>query len=510
MANDRILLDPAKLVLLFNASKALASTVDLDQLLGVIVSEVQTVLECEGAGVLLYDRERDDFYWRIVQDRERFLSSAQEEIRIPKDRGVCGWVFETGAPALVHDAADDPRIYREVESKSGFTTRNMVCVPLRTREKKLGALYALNKIGGSFTSEDMEVMVALSGNVALALENAAYYESLASSHKELERLNLVKNKLLNHLSHELKTPLSIMEATLKVIQRKLIGAHVDVSNLPFERMTRNLGRLKTIEKQVAHIVEDKEYPERRVILGFLDHLNDFIEIRTEEEPELAQALAALRERIEEHFPSKVEESECVSIEAAIQAAELRVRQMIQGRILDIRFGPPDPGIIKMQPQIMMSVIGGLIRNAVENTPDHGKIEIMGSRSPAGYVITVRDHGVGIPESEQRNIFEGFCPVQETDMYSSGRRYEFNAGGTGTDLLKIKIFSERFGFKIRFRSQRCPCIPSVRDVCPGDITKCGCCRDTEDCLSNGGTEFIVEIPPDKVDHVPETQKSVSEP
>ncbi len=54
--------DSAKLVLLFNASKALALTTDLDQLLAVIVGEVQNVLNCEGAGVLLYDTERDDFY----------------------------------------------------------------------------------------------------------------------------------------------------------------------------------------------------------------------------------------------------------------------------------------------------------------------------------------------------------------------------------------------------------------------------------------------------------------
>jgi GAF domain-containing protein len=92
---DRVPLDPAKMMLLFNASKALASTVDLDHLLQVIVSEVQTVLECDGAGVLLYDPDRDDFFWRIVQDRERLLSSAHKAIRIPKDRGVCGWVFET-------------------------------------------------------------------------------------------------------------------------------------------------------------------------------------------------------------------------------------------------------------------------------------------------------------------------------------------------------------------------------------------------------------------------------
>ena len=62
--------------------------------------------------------------------------------------------------------------------------------------------------------------------------------------------------------------------------------------------------------------------------------------------------------------------------------------MTPRRLLDIEFVPPDPAIIKLQPQIMLSVIGGLLRNAVENTPDHGKIVIKGENSLSGYRITI--------------------------------------------------------------------------------------------------------------------------
>ncbi len=487
-------LNPAKMVLLFNASKALASTTDVDQLLNVIVGEVQHVLNCEGAGVLLYDKEKDDFFWRIVKDKESLLASAKDEIRVPRDQGVCGWVFATGQPALVHDAANDPRLYKLVDTKSGFSTRNMICVPLQTNEKRLGVLYALNKIDGSFTDEDVEIMTALSGNVALALENASYVESLMISHRELERLNRVKNKILHHLSHELKTPLAIIEASLRIVEHKLETQGLDPRKFPFERIMRNLERLKIIEKQVGHIVEEKEFPEREIVLGFLDHLSDFMEIQKEEEPRLEEVLESLRKKIEEYLPSKrIEETEGVSVEAAFHTVESQVNRMKQDRILDIHFLPPDPAIVRMQPHILVSVIGGLVRNAVENTPDHGKVVVKGEHSPSGYDITVRDYGVGIPDSEQPNIFEGFYPVQETDLYSSGRPYGFNAGGSGTDLLKIKIFSQRFGFNVRFQSTRCNCIPTTRDLCPGDITRCGCCKTIEDCCENGGTEFIIEIP-----------------
>ena len=486
--------DPAKMVLLFNASKALASTTDVDELLNVIVGEVQRVLNCEGAGVLLYDKDRDDFFWRIVKDKESLLASAKDEIRVPRDRGVCGWVFSTGQPQLVHDAANDPRLYKLVDTKSGFNTRNMICVPLQTPEKRLGVLYALNKIDGSFTDEDVEIMTALSGNVALALENASYLESLMLSHRELERLNRVKNKILHHLSHELTTPLAIIDASLRIIERKLETGGIDPNNLPFARITRNLERLKTIEKQVSHIVEEKEFPQREVVLGFLEYLADFIEIEREEEPRLEEALESLRKKIEEYMPTKtIEETEGVSVVAAFQTVEFQVNRMKQDRHLDIQFLPPDPVTIRMQPHILVSVIGGLVRNAVENTPDHGRVVVKGENAAPGYRITVRDYGVGIPEGEQPNIFEGFYPVRETELYTSGRPYGFYAGGTGTDLLKIRIFSQRFGFNVRFRSTRCSCIPTTRDLCPGDITRCACCKTIEDCYENGGTEFIMEIP-----------------
>jgi len=491
-------IDPAKMVLLFNASKALVSTTDVDQLLNVIVSEVQKVLNCEGAGVLLHDEEKNDFYWRNVQDRSGFFSSAREEIRIPRDQGVCAWVFDRGEPALVHDASNDPRIYRPVETKSGFTTRNMVCVPLQTRDKRLGVLYALNKIDGSFTTEDVEIVQALSGNVALALENAAYYESLMKSHQELERLNRVKSKTLNHLSHELKTPLAIVEASLRIMERRLEASGVVPDALPFERIRRNIGRLKTIEKQCSYIVEDKDYPERQVISEFLDQLADFIELQQDEQPQLREAFEALRRAVDAQFPSKREEIGRVSVQDVFQEEERRVRKMIQDRRLTVEFVRPDPAIIKVQPQIMMSVLRGLVRNAVENTPDRSRIVITGRNLATGYRIGVTDFGVGIPESEQPNIFEGFYPIQEIDMYSSGRRYEFNAGGTGTDLLKIRIFAERFGFKVSFQSCRCPCIPTSRDRCPGDVAKCSCCDKIEECYEKGGTEFVIEFPPNLVE------------
>jgi signal transduction histidine kinase len=490
-------LDTSRLILLYNAAKALSSTTDTDQLLLTIVNEVRNVLDCEGAGVLLYDEEKQDFYWRKIQDKERILSSASLNIRIPKDKGVCGWVFASGQPALVNQALSDSRVYRHVDDVSGFTTKTMICVPLQGRDKRIGVLYALNKIDGLFTESDVSVMVALSGSVALALENATVFENLLTSHEELDRLNRVKSKVLNHLSHELKTPIAVIEATLSLIEFRLEHGGIDVASLPFLRISRNLDRLKIIERQVGYILEGDEFQERSVLLSFLDHFGDFIDISGDETPHLRQALQTLRKKVEEVFPARFEEDELVKVDEIFQAVEENLREIQLKRNLQIQFIDGNSISLKIQPHILLSILVGLTKNAVENTPDHGKIIVAGQLSSDAFKISVTDYGVGIPESESRNIFEGFYPLRETDLYSSGSSYGFNAGGTGTDLLKIKIYAERFGFKISCRSQRCDVVPTVRDICPGDISKCKPCKCDDDCYKNGGTEFLLQFPPELI-------------
>jgi signal transduction histidine kinase len=136
---------------------------------------------------------------------------------------------------------------------------------------------------------------------------------------------------------------------------------------------------------------------------------------------------------------------------------------------------------------------GLVRNAVENTPDEGRIEIRVRSKGQGTEFMVHDYGVGITLDHQKRIFEGFFTTQETLDYSTKRPYDFNAGGKGADLLRMKIFSERYGFRIAMSSKRCPFKPDKADVCPGRISQCGLCKAGGGCHEFGGTIFTVFFP-----------------
>jgi sensor histidine kinase regulating citrate/malate metabolism len=142
---------------------------------------------------------------------------------------------------------------------------------------------------------------------------------------------------------------------------------------------------------------------------------------------------------------------------------------------------------------LRKVVDGLIKNAIENTPDEGKIELIVRKNGEGSEFVVHDYGVGIIEEAQRLIFEGFFATQDTMAYSSKRPFDFNAGGKGADLLRMKIFSERYNFKIDMISSRCKFIPKETDVCPGRISECEFCSNKEDCHRSGGTTFTINFP-----------------
>ena len=137
---------------------------------------------------------------------------------------------------------------------------------------------------------------------------------------------------------------------------------------------------------------------------------------------------------------------------------------------------------------------GLVRNAIENTPDLGSINISVCNRLAGPELEVSDRGVGITRENQRLIFESYFTTHDTLQYSSRKPYDFNAGGKGFDLLRMKIFSERYNFKIHTTSRRCGYIPSDQDICPGDIKRCEHCKTVEDCLRSGQTTIKVQFNP----------------
>jgi signal transduction histidine kinase len=147
----------------------------------------------------------------------------------------------------------------------------------------------------------------------------------------------------------------------------------------------------------------------------------------------------------------------------------------------------------MDLNILKKVLTGLLKNAVEHTPDEGLIEITARSDGDAIQVDFHDYGVGISNENQKSIFSGFYHTRDTNYYTSKKPYDFGAGGMGLDLLRIKIFARMYGFSLNAASKRCRYIPKDTDQCQGRISDCAHIKDLAECLASGGSKFTLIIP-----------------
>ena len=296
--------------------------------------------------------------------------------------------------------------------------------------------------------------------------------------KELER---ARERVLNHLAHELRTPLSITLASLKRIQ----SSH---NEKPLERIRRNLERLQDIQVEVEDIVKQRTPEEKPEKLSFLEQVLDFVEVLEEEDSIHTEALRSLRKRIEDFFRTNKSELENVAIGEHIQNAVAAAGQLSSHRSVTLLTRIKDDSHIMIDPDVLDMMLISLLKNAIENTPDGGEVIISLYRQPESVVIEVKDTGVGITEQSRKHIFGGFYHSLETDLYSTKKLFDFGAGGKGLDLLRIKMFGDTYHFKVDCNSVRCQYIPRENDVCPGSIEKCLHVQSEKQCAQSGGSVF----------------------
>jgi HD-GYP domain-containing protein (c-di-GMP phosphodiesterase class II) len=164
----------AKLTSILDVAKALTAERDLDRLLGVVMTEAAKVVDADRCTLFLLDRDRGVLWSKIAQGMD-----AGKEIRLPLGVGIAGHVARSGEIVNLADAYADPRFNRAVDDRTGYVTRTLLCVPMRnTRGEVTGVIQALNKEGGPFTAEDEELLVALGGQAASAIENAVLNEEI--------------------------------------------------------------------------------------------------------------------------------------------------------------------------------------------------------------------------------------------------------------------------------------------------------------------------------------------
>ncbi len=179
LAEQRRTLD--RLNFLIEASKALNSTLDLGEVMRIILEMTTAQTGAERASLFLVDHEREELWTLVAQGME------QKEIRLPAGRGIAGFVADSGQIVNLPDAYQDERFDPSFDRSSGYRTKSLLALPVKDRNGKIvGVLQLLNNKGGPFTQDEIEALADISVHAALALENARLHRE-SKERQRLER-----------------------------------------------------------------------------------------------------------------------------------------------------------------------------------------------------------------------------------------------------------------------------------------------------------------------------------
>lgn len=156
--------------------KALTSTLDLNQVLETIMEKVSSFFRPDTWSLLLVDEDTGELYFEIATGES---AEVLKKVRLKPGEGIAGWVVQRGEPLLVPNVEEDERFAARMDQLTKIHTRSVVCVPIRGREKVLGAIELINYVAElRLDEDDLFRLQALADYAAIAIENARYVQRI--------------------------------------------------------------------------------------------------------------------------------------------------------------------------------------------------------------------------------------------------------------------------------------------------------------------------------------------
>jgi two-component system NtrC family sensor kinase len=387
-----------ELATLNEINKAITSSLDLDQILSQTMHGIRVILHVEASSLLLLDETSG------LLEFKKILSGNQEqmaEFKLKLGEGIAGHVVRDGKPLLVLDTQNDPRFCPRIDEAIGFVTRSALCVPLKVKDKIIGAIEVINKLDGQFDEKDLWLLNYMAGSVAIALENVRLYTELSDFTRELEKSHaqLVQaeklaamGRLAASIAHEINNPLQAIHNCLHLTLKKRLNE---------EKKTRYLGMAQEEVERLITIVQ--------------------------------RMLEFYRPSREGMAPTNVH----TIIENVLALSSKRLQH---GKITVTKKLAPNLPTINAVSDQLKQVFLNIVINAIEAMQQGGKLCIETKLSEDGDWLSVAftDTGLGLSEKEQENIFEPFFTTKVT--------------GTGLGLSVSYGIVERHGGRIEVQSE----------------------------------------------------------
>ncbi|MGB2805979.1 MAG: SpoIIE family protein phosphatase [Candidatus Zixiibacteriota bacterium] len=201
--------------LFVETSKLLNSTLDLDELLDLVLNLSTRIMEAQASSLLLIDEKSGKLRLHVSPEEK---AEGKKRLELKMGEGIAGWVAEHIQPVISNRVKEDPRYCPELEERIGFSINSLICIPLLRRGRLIGVVTVLNKMNGKeFDQEDLEVFSSLADQIAIALDNSYLFSKLKKKTLETETLLEVEKSLSSTLNLNELLEL-ILDSLLKVVR----------------------------------------------------------------------------------------------------------------------------------------------------------------------------------------------------------------------------------------------------------------------------------------------------
>lgn len=394
----------AEAAVIVNLALELEPGMGVDEVLEKIVTHLSEDLGYAIVSIMLLE---DDEKHLTIRAARGLSQRIVETTRMEVGKGVSGTVAWSGEPLLIQDVEADTRFGKK-QSHGRYNSKSLLCVPLKVSERVIGVINANNKGKNELLGEyDLHILTVVAAHISISIERTRLYNNLERKALELEEayerlqaIDQVKSDFIINVSHEYRTPVTIILGYLELLKGSLSDSpHLNKVNVAMEAASR--------------------------LSGLIDDSTDLLRLDTGTTPFFYRGVGV------DYF-----------LEEAVRGQWGRFGRKGVELTLDLPEGLP---VVQVDPDKMIKVFDKLLDNALKFTPQGGYTRVSAHSDEGGpVVIQVEDSGTGIPSEDFKRIFDRF--EQGGDIMTE------KPEGTGLGLPIARAIVARHGGDITLDEQ----------------------------------------------------------
>lgn len=384
---------------LVKAVQELSLARNIETVMLIVRTAARRLTGADGATFVL--RDGDKCYYA----EEDAISPLWKGQRFPINVCVSGWAMLNRRPAVIENIYKDDRV--PVDAYKPTFVRSLVMVPIRSMDP-IGAIGNYWACKRQPSEEEVMMLQSLADITAVTMENIQVYNQLEQHVNERTReliesldrekeMNAAKTRLVSMASHEFKTPLTAILSSSSLLEK------YDGPSVP-EKRIKHYEQIKSSVKNLVNILDDFLTVDK-IELGKAETRYETFDLKMLIEEVMEEMLIILKN--DQHF----------------------------------RYAHNGDTVVLQDNKILRNVLLNLLSNASKYSAEHSPIDVSSSVMHGQVIITVQDHGIGIPQEDQQYIFTDFFRAKNAS----------NIQGTGLGLNIVKRYMDLINGSISFSS-----------------------------------------------------------